>query len=752
MHDYKQLQEENFYLKKLIATLMQQHKSGNYSNILTKKSSLSEKIQLLKDLFQGRSDVYAIRFESMDGRKGYMPARASSSQSQSKNSQQEHGNTLPLTSQVLIDHISGKKTVGIYPLLLNNKCHFLAIDFDGGNWKSDVRAFSDTCKTYNVPYHIERSRSGKGAHIWIFFTEAISSETVRTLGMTILKETKKRDVSFKLDSFDRLFPNQDVMPEGGFGNLIALPLQRKPGMKGNSLFVDEHLNPYPDQWMYLSTVRKMKTSEVRNALRSMGSESHFLESMTKEVVTHLKNGIHIEKGILPLSIVDKIYSLASFSNPNYYKAKHNRFSVKNIPRVIQCTDETQNNLIIPRGCLKELLDLFNELSIKVNIIDERFYGDKIQVDFHGTLSIGQEEAKESLLEHKDGVLVATTGFGKTVVAAAMITRRKVNTLVIVHRTPLLEQWKEKLSSFLNIPVSSIGQIGGGKNKATGFIDVATIQSLYYRGNLKSIITQYGHIIVDECHIISAVTFEAVLKQVRPQFILGLTATPKRKDGLHPIISMQCGPIRYQTNAKEQAKVRPFIHRLNPRKTNFSTKETRFKEICDELTFNKDRNDQIFNDVLHALEARRSPIILTNRIQHLEILSQMFQNFTKNIIVFSGNKRKKDLNLSFERLSEIPEQEERLIIATGKYIGEGFDDPRLDTLFLTMPISWKGMLQQYVGRLHRLHKNKEEVQVYDYVDEQVPYLKRMYKKRLKGYKAMGYVNSNEESSSEQMRLF
>jgi len=515
MHDYEQLQSENLYLKNIIARLMQQQDIGDLSNILTKRSSLSERIYLLMDLFQGRSDVYAIRFENKDGKKGYRPAHTFKRQSQNGNKDRQNRDALPLTKQVLIEHISGEKTVGIYPLLKNGTCHFLVIDFDKGNWKKDVTVFSQTCRMYQIPYHIERSRSGEGAHIWIFFAKAVLAKTARELGMSLLKKTKQRNATFTLDSFDRLFPNQDVLPDGGFGNLIALPLQRGPGSKGNSLFVDGHFVPYPDQWMYLSTVQKLGNEEIKDIIRTLSGDKNADERIPKEVNFLLKNGIHIEKDTIPSSLMEKINSIVSFSNPNYFKAKQNRLSVKNIPRMIQCTDETQDNMILPRGCLNELLELFNELSIKVNLIDERFQGETIQAKFHGTLSVGQEEALGNLQKYQYGVLSAATGFGKTIVAASMITRRKVNALVIVHRTALLEQWKAKLAAFLDMPTSSIGQIGGGKHKPTGIIDVATIQSLNYKGELKSIITQYGHVIVDECHVISAVTFEDVLKKFDP---------------------------------------------------------------------------------------------------------------------------------------------------------------------------------------------------------------------------------------------
>ncbi|GIN73172.1 helicase [Bacillus sp. J14TS2] len=753
MLDYEELQKENKYLKKLMAEIMHHQNMDDSHRILTKRSPLSEKTRLLRELFKGRNDVYALRWESKSGEKGYKPARQ---KSHIKYDQTQNRKHLPLTDQVLVEHMKGKKTIGIYPLLKNETCMFLAIDFDKKEWKKDVLTFCETCKGLDIPYHVERSRSGNGAHIWIFFSSPISAKTARTLGMTLLKETAKNKAEFQLESFDRLFPNQDTMPDGGFGNLIALPLQKEPGQKGNSLFIDENFTPYPDQWLYLSTVRKMTKEEIDRVIyskyRSLSDEESGLKYISKTIHITLKNGIFIKKAELPSTLLKEIIGIASFSNPQFYKAKQNRFSTKGIPRVIECVDEEHENLILPRGCFQDLLDLFNKHSIKMEITDEQYAGEIINVKFQGALSSQQDVAVKTLLEYQQGVLSATTGFGKTVLATSVIAERKVNTLVIVHRTQLMQQWVEKLAAFLKIPTTDIGQIGAGKKKITGFIDIATIQSLNYGDKLKSFITQYGQIIVDESHIISAVTFESVLKKIRPQYVLGLTATPKRKDGMHPIITMQCGPIRYQVDAKSQAQVRPFIHRLVPRKTNFQTKKTNFKEVCEELILNAERNQQIFDDVLKSLEKGRSPIILTNRLLHLEILTKMFRGFAKNIIVLAGNMKKREQKKELEKLSEIPNHEERLIIATGNYIGEGFDDARLDTLFLTMPISWKGTLHQYVGRLHREYDSKQEVQVYDYVDVNIPTLQTMYKKRLKGYKSIGYLNNDEESASEQMRLF
>lgn len=755
MNEFKRLQKENYYLKQLLTKMMHNRTDIDSSKIVTKQSPLEEKLQLLKSLFKGRTDTYALRWKSKSGRKGYAPAcelewkKPICKKTAIECNQCQHRRLAPLIDKVLIDHLDGDKTIGIYPLLQDGTCSFLAVDFDKGKWQEEVIAFSETCKWLKIPFHIERSRSGKGAHLWIFFSTMVSAAVARKLGVFLLKRTKEENKGFDLDSFDRMFPNQDILSDGGFGNLIVLPLQREPGKNGNSLFVDEHFIPYPDQWLYLSTVHKMTEKDVHTVLR------HDVEdpvSPPAEIQIELKNGIHIKKAGIPSALLTQMADLASFSNPEYFKAQAKRFSTHGIPSRIQCAMDELDSMILPRGSLRELVDFLEEQSISMDIVDHQYEGERVDVNFQGTLTSQQTEVVNTLLENNLGTLAATTGFGKTVVATAIIAERKVNTLIIVHRTQLMKQWVERLAEFFKMPQGEIGQIGGGKNKITGKVDVATIQGLNYGGQLKSFITQYGQIIVDECHVISAVTYEKVLKKIRPKYVLGLTATPKRKDGLHPIIEMQCGPVRYKINAKNQAKIRPFGHVLVTKETNFSTEKTDFQEIYEELVSDSDRNLQIFEDVIQSLEAGRSPIILTERLEHLGKLINQFSRFAKNIIVLAGNMKKKDQKKELERLKTIPKDEERLVIATGKFIGEGFDDARLDTLFLTMPISWKGTLQQYVGRLHRDYHTKQEVQVYDYVDVQVPILKAMFEKRLVGYKSMGYVSRDGKSISEQMRLF
>ncbi|HEX8043119.1 MAG TPA: DEAD/DEAH box helicase family protein [Candidatus Deferrimicrobium sp.] len=574
-----------------------------------------------------------------------------------------------------------------------------------------------------------------------------------------------------MESYDRLFPNQDTMPAGGFGNLIALPLQNGPRREGNTVYLDERFNVHPDQWAFLASVKKipsdkvqaiadeaMKKGQVIGVPMSFadedGSAAPWLRPPSRklsrlvidgplphEVRAFLAQRLFLEKKGLPPALLNRIKRLAAFQNPEFYKKQNMRFSTATTPRVICCAEDLPEHVGLPRGCRDDLAELLSEHGISLVVADERNGGEMLDVTFQGQLTPVQEKATSAMLSHDFGVFVAPPGTGKTVAGAFLIAARKRNTLVLVHRKPLLDQWVAQLSLFLGVDEKSIGRIGGGKNSPTGRLDVAMIQSLGRLGEVDDVVTRYGHVVVDECHHLPAVSFERVLGEVRARYVTGLTATPYRRDGHQPIIHMQCGPIQFNVSAKRSESENPWMHRLIVRETGYGSgplvREAGIQDLYASLAADDERNQLIFNDVMLALEEGRSPILLTERKDHLDLLAEKMRKFARHIVVLKGGMKRRELRETMERLAAIPDTEERLVLATGRYIGEGFDDARLDTLFLALPVSWKGTLVQYAGRLHRLHPGKREVRIYDYVDRNVPMLFRMFEKRLRGYRAIGY---------------
>jgi len=778
----KQLREERDLITKASAP------SSHRKTRVTNQSSEAEKIYLFRSLFRGREDVYPRRFESRStGKTGYQPAcgnewiKGICEKPKIKCGDCENRELLPLTDKVIRNHLLGMEpesrskdtfTIGIYPLLADETCWLIAIDFDKKSWMDDSRAFLETCKAHDVPSYLERSRSGNGGHVWIFFSKPLEARLARKMASFLLTETMEKRPEIGLDSYDRLFPNQDTMPKGGFGNLIALPLQKRPRERGNSVFLNEDFTPHPDQWAFLSQVHRMNRNEVEAIVheaerqgRVIGvreviaeEEDHapwtappsrrrreppIVGPLPDQIELILGNQIYIEKGGLPPALLNRLVQLAAFQNPEFYKAQAMRRPTYNKPRIISCCEDFPNHIGLPRGCLNEVLDLLKYLRIEPTIIDRRTPGNPIALDFQGVLRPDQKQAAISMLSHDIGVLSATTAFGKTVVAAYLIAERGVNTLILVHRRQLLDQWVDRLSTFLGLDPKDIGQIGGGKRKPSGIVDVALIQSLSRKGVVDDIVGMYGHLVVDECHHISARSFEMVARQCKAKYITGLSATVIRKDGHHPIIFMQCGPVRYRVDERKQAAARPFTHNVIVRKTGFTfDKDTDLDnlpihKVYEALANNENRNNLIIDDVISAVDRKRTPIVLTERKEHLALLEDRLSHFVKHLIVLKGGIRQKKRQQIAEEMKSIPEDEERLIIATGRYLGEGFDDARLDTLFLALPVSWRGTLSQYAGRLHRLHDMKKEVQIYDYVDADVPLLAKMYKRRLAGYKAIGY---------------
>ncbi len=751
---------------------------------VTQDSAAGEKVALFRSLFRGREDVFPRRWSNIKtGRSGYAPVCDNEwvagvcNKPKIKCGECPNQRFVLLSDSAIRCHLQGEGpdgrdyTLGVYPLLSDETCWFLAVDFDKQTWQRDAAGFLETCRRKEVPAALERSRSGNGGHVWIFFAEPVPAGQARKLGTHILTETMERCPEIGFESYDRLFPSQDTMPAGGFGNLIALPLQRNPREQGNSVFVDERFQPYADQWRFMSSIKRMSLMDVsiledeaerrgqvlgvRLPIDDDDEEPWLLPPSRRKLEMPLgspapqniefvlADQIYIARRDLPASLVNRLIRLAAFQNPEFYKAQAMRLPTFGKPRIISCAELSSKHVALPRGCLDQTEALLTSLGVKIHRRDERSLGAVLNVRFLGELTTEQGTARDALLGHETGVLAAATAFGKTVVAASMIAERRRNSLILVHRQQLLDQWIARLATFLDLPASDIGQIGGGKKRPTGKIDVALIQSLVRKGEVDDIVANYGHLVVDECHHLPAVSFEAVARRCKAKYVLGLSATVTRRDGHHPVIFMQCGPVRFRVDARERAAARPFRHTVLVRHTGFNppagvtTERPAIQEIYAALCRDTRRNDLIFDDVLRALEARRSPVILTERTEHAQLLAERLSRFARNVIVLRGGMGVRERREIMERLAAIPDHEERVLIATGRYLGEGFDDARLDTLFLTMPVSWRGTLAQYAGRLHRLHPAKREVIVYDYVDEAVPVLVRMSAKRRKSYARLGY---------------
>jgi superfamily II DNA or RNA helicase len=748
------------------------------------------KITLFRSLFRGREDVFAFRWEGKGGKSGYLPAGAmdwraihAAKPEDRKRVGRRTRILQPLTDEVIKNHLTGRQTIGIYPLLPDETCWFLAVDFDKKSWMADAAAFVAVCRQFQVPVAVERSRSGNGAHVWMFFDRPVSAVDARKLGCALLTRTMEKRHELGLDSYDRLFPSQDTMPKGGFRNLIALPLQKHSRDQGNTIFLDEEFRPYVDQWRFLESIQRIPLERLANIIgeiaprgNPVGVHFSFTDEDEAEAPWHwspsrrrreipisgpmpsivglvVSNLVYVQKKELPSAMVDRLIRVAAFQNPEFYRAQAMRLSTYGKPRVISCGEIFPEHIGLPRGCIEEVSKLFKSHSVKIEVQDERTAGKNIDVCFHDELRPEQKDAVAVMLVHENGILCAPTAFGETVVAARLISARAVNTLILVHRRQLMDQWRERLAAYLALPTDKIGQFGGGKNRRTGLIDVAVIQSLHRKGAIEELVAEYGHVIVDECHHLSAVTFKRVLREVRAKYVLGLTATPARKDGHHPIIYMQCGPIRFHLSARKAAESSPLQHRVFPRLTSFvwnrPENETTVQDIYAALFSDQARNDLIVQDLLQTLSAGRSPLVLTGRTEHLDYLAERLREICLHTFILKGGTGAKQRRKLAESLAAVPSSEPRVILATGSYLGEGFDDARLDTLLLVTPISWKGTLQQYVGRLHRLHENKSEVQVYDYADVSVPMLARMYRKRLAGYAALGYAIAETHASHAKL---
>lgn len=744
------------------------------AGVLTPSTSV-EKVRLFRTLFRGREDVFPrLWVNHKKGTRGYAPTctnewvRGICEKPRVKCGECPDRAFSAVDDQVIVDHLQGRRVVGVYPLLPDETCWFLAADFDKTTWRDDITAFHETCRALRVPVAIERSRSGNGAHAWFFFTAPVAASVARQMGCYLITETMARRHQLGMQSYDRLFPNQDTMPRGGFGNLIALPLQREARERGNTVFLDDQFAPHADQWLFLASLTRMEPAAVEALARAAARRGEVIGVRFAEFADdedgapweHLPSGrsrstpipgplpaqvravlaqrLFIEKADLPSALLNRIKRLAAFQNPEFYKKQGMRLSTALTPRVIACAEELPQHIALPRGCRTDLEALLKEHGIALVVEDQRCAGEPVRFTFQGELTPIQVQAARALLKHDIGIFVAPPGIGKTVLGTYLVAQRARSTLILVHRTPLLDQWVAQISMFLGIEEGAIGRIGGGKHRPNGRLDVAMIQSLVRNGQVSDLVAGYGHVIVDECHHVPAVSFERVLAEIRTRYVAGLTATPHRRDGHHPLLEMQLGPVRFAVNPKNQAARRPFEHRLIVRPTAFRFDETPasagIQALYRALARDQARNRLILDDIVQTIEEGRSGILLTERRDHLEYLATQMHDHAHHLVVLHGGMTATERRTLDTRSADGP----RFVLATGRYIGEGFDDARLDTLLLAMPVAWKGTLVQYAGRLHRLHTGKTETRILDYVDREVPVLMRMFEKRLRAYRAIGYA--------------
>lgn len=791
MAENERLRIENERLRKLLGI-------NEKVQVLSPQLSLEDKVALFRSLFSGREDLFARRwYSSKTDKGGYQPVCLNEWQRGICDKKKQPCAECPnrqfkaLEYQDIFDHLAGKDVfsrdvIGLYPIREDNTVSLLCVDFDDKScehgYKEDVLEYVSVSREWNIQCHIERSRSGNGAHVWTFFARPLPASDARRVGNAILTEAMMRRGKMSFRSYDRMFPNQNEIEKGGFGNLVALPLQGLARKSGNSVFVDDNFVAFADQWAYLQSIKPIKPGDIADFLREHGgddsrlgplstsSESKPWEMPMPPTIDHRDftatieivraNMLHIPLKQLSGKMVNYLKRLTSFRNPEFYKKLSMRLSTYDTPRIITCAEVSDEYISLPRGCEDAIISLLTEHGVNYTIIDKTFAGKEINVTFQGMLRQDQSAAVEALLTHSNGILHATTAFGKTVTAIGMIARKKVNTLILVHNKALLDQWKERLTTFLDIdfhetdlPVkrgrrkvfSPFGTLDSTGNSLHGRVDIALMQSCLddSENGVKPFVRDYGMVIVDECHHGASVTFERVLRQINARWVYGLTATPTRKDGLQGIYYMQCGQIRYTADARQQIASQNFDRLLMPRFTTYrdlSGDELKYIPLCHELATDDNRNTFIINDIVKVVNGGRTPIVLTTLTSHVEQLTSMLKERLSDTIIVSliGSEKAKEKREKMEHLLAIPKNKKLVIVATGKYVGEGFDYARLDTLMLAMPVSWKGLIAQYAGRLHRDHVNKKDVKIYDYIDVHIPLADLMYRRRLKGYAEIGYT--------------
>jgi len=822
------LEEENMFLKGLLndagisyeRTPTDPSQSDDIKPEIKEEILTRENVNFFYSMFKGRKDVYSLRSgraNAKTGKHGYYTQCANiwdyslcakaNKNNKIKCSECPNQNYKPLTGKVLLAHLTGEKTdcsdvVGLYPVWPDGTCNYLVFDFDNHDnesdslkWQEEANALRKICEENNVPCLVERSRSGKGAHVWIFFAEPLDAKRARQFGAALLDRGAESVNLVTFETYDRMIPAQDKLPSGGLGNLVALPLQGRAVKQGNSVFVDPNWQPYRDQWEVLHKTGKLSIDFVNKKISEWEltekdtddtdmlsrqisiDESPWedkkrfeAEDVSGQIKIVIADKVYVEKTRMKPRLQNKIRRLAAYNNPVYFKKQAIGLPTFGIPRIMYSGEDTDQYISIPRGCLEKLCDKLKAASIGFIIEDKRNNGKKIDVSFTGNLYPEQKEASLHMLEQDIGVLSAATGFGKTVVGSYLISERKVNTLILVHTNEIMQNWITDLERFLTIKEelpqyttktgriktrkSLVGKLTGTHNSMTGIIDVAMVSSLGKGDNIKSFVKDYGMVIMDECHHVAADTIESVLSEANSRFVYGLTATVKREDGKDKTVLMQFGPVRYHFTAKDKAKIQGIEHILEPRFTPItSTKSKLTANEAYDIVVNSDiRNNIIASDIEQCVTDGHTPLVLSKRKSQIETLFDKVKDKADHVLVLTGGKTQTERNTLREKLNAIPANESLIILATGQYIGEGFNCSRLDTLFLAMPISWDGNVEQYTGRLNRSYEGKEKVTVIDYVDHHIDMFANMYNKRLRTYKRIGYEIASDASVKPNEEYF
>ncbi len=722
-----------------------------------RNSPREAKVALFRSLFLGRDDIHGLRWDNpRTGKAGWSPAVRGGW----RNARRPDREYLPLTEDVIQSHLSGAAHVGLYPLLKGDACRLLVCDFDGAGWVLDALAYVDAARASGIPAGLERSRSGDGAHVWAFFSGSVPAAVARRVGAHLLREAMTTRAELDLASYDRLFPAQDFIPKGSFGNLIALPLQGECRKRETTVFLDpSSLEPFEDQWAFLSALGRLSpiaVSEIASAIPPIGAgpeEASYRRpsraDSTKppaKILASVGAMISMERIGIPPALLSSIKHAASLHNPAYYEKERLRFSTWNTPRFVRSYGETLDRLLVPRGLGPQLETIVADAGSHLEVADDCLDPPPVDFLFSSALTPDQASAYEALACHDLGVLVAPPGSGKTVIACAVIAHHKFPTLVIVDRQPLVEQWRDRLTEHLELDERQIGQIGGGRRKAKGLVDIATAQSLARREDLSELGSRYGLVVVDECHHVPAVTFERCVRQLPVRRWLGLTATPYRRDGLQGLIAMYCGPIRHRFGARADttstARLELVVHG-----TGHSIPDPEgvgIQDVFRSIVEDHDRTVQVCDDIFAAVGEGRNCLVLTQWTEHVESIANALRALGLDPFVLYGGMPKKQRTAVVERLNSGSPGRGLLLVATGSLLGEGFDCPPLDTLFLAFPLAFKGRLVQYVGRVLRPLEEKTSIEVHDYVDFDVPVLARMHGKRLAAYASLGFDTRRSRS--------